>query len=202
MSHAWGEKSKRRWWEGQGQGMSCCSILVLLLLLALLDLVDVRIFSCLCVFGVPLFRAPNPEFRGHGSGHVWCGHVWWRAPILGRGLFRKVHLLEILEISEILASQERPQSVEKERIQQILENLESLRDSSDYLSEKDHYDYDPISVPQLGASQAMFIEKAFPSWSIIEWVFTWRHSMTLCDTQRHFATLPISGYAQSVINSS
>ena len=27
----------------------------------------------------PLFRAPNPEFRGHGSGHVWCGHVW-RAP--------------------------------------------------------------------------------------------------------------------------
>ena len=27
----------------------------------------------------PLFRAPNPDFRGHGSGHVWCGHVW-RAP--------------------------------------------------------------------------------------------------------------------------
>ena len=27
----------------------------------------------------PLLGAPNPEFRGHASGHVWCGHVW-RAP--------------------------------------------------------------------------------------------------------------------------
>ena len=24
----------------------------------------------------PLLRAPNPEFRGHGSGHVWCGYIW------------------------------------------------------------------------------------------------------------------------------
>ena len=24
----------------------------------------------------PLLGAPNLEFRGHGSGHVWCGHVW------------------------------------------------------------------------------------------------------------------------------
>ena len=24
----------------------------------------------------PLLGAPNPEFRGHASGHVWCGHVW------------------------------------------------------------------------------------------------------------------------------
>ena len=32
--------------------------------------------------GIPLFPLlvdPNPEFRGLGSGHVWCGHVW-RAP--------------------------------------------------------------------------------------------------------------------------
>ena len=29
----------------------------------------------------PLLGAPNLEFRGHGSGHVWCGHVW-RAPNL------------------------------------------------------------------------------------------------------------------------
>ena len=27
----------------------------------------------------PGLRGPNPEFRGHASGHVWCGHVW-RAP--------------------------------------------------------------------------------------------------------------------------
>ena len=27
----------------------------------------------------PLTGAPNPEFWGHVSGHVWCGHVW-RAP--------------------------------------------------------------------------------------------------------------------------
>ena len=27
----------------------------------------------------PLLGAPNLEFRGHASGHVWCGHVW-RAP--------------------------------------------------------------------------------------------------------------------------
>ena len=24
----------------------------------------------------PLLGAPNLEFRGHGSVHVWCGHVW------------------------------------------------------------------------------------------------------------------------------
>ena len=36
--------------------------------------------------GIPVFPffsrlgAPNPEFRGHGSGHVWCGHVWRTEP--------------------------------------------------------------------------------------------------------------------------
>ena len=32
----------------------------------------------------PLLGAPNPEFRGHGSGHIWRGHIWcghvWRGP--------------------------------------------------------------------------------------------------------------------------
>ena len=39
----------------------------------------------------PLFRAPNPEFRGHGSGHVWCGHVW-RAPMLALWLMHSISL--------------------------------------------------------------------------------------------------------------
>ena len=32
----------------------------------------------------PLFGAPNPEFRGHGYGHVWCGHVWRAPKCVGR----------------------------------------------------------------------------------------------------------------------
>ena len=33
------------------------------------------------LFFSPLLGVPNPEFRDHGSGHVWCGHVWC-APIM------------------------------------------------------------------------------------------------------------------------
>ena len=37
----------------------------------------------------PLFGAPNPEFRGHGSGHVWCGHVWHALTIVPGGVSKK-----------------------------------------------------------------------------------------------------------------
>ena len=45
-----------------------------------------RLFRVFCLFRLfrfsrvqirnSLLGAPNPEFRGHSSGHVWCGHVW------------------------------------------------------------------------------------------------------------------------------
>ena len=39
------------------------------------------------------FRVPNPEFRGHGSGYVWCGHVWRTPRFLAERIFRGLSFL-------------------------------------------------------------------------------------------------------------
>ena len=70
--------------------------------------------------------------------------VFWK-----RGLFRKIHFLEILENLEILEFLENPQTVEKkgdsDHFLEILENLEILeRDSS---SEKTPFVMTPFSGP-------------------------------------------------------
>ena len=79
-----------------------------------------------------------------------------------RGLFRKVHFLEILENLEILEILENPQTVEnKERIRhhflEILENLD-FRDSRDSSSEKTPFVMTPFSGPEKTflESQLMF----------------------------------------------
>ena len=64
---------------------------------------------------------------GSGKGVLWK-----------RGLFRKVHFLEILENLEILEILENPQTVEtKGESDHFLENLaRDFRDSGDFTSEK------------------------------------------------------------------
>ena len=67
----------------------------------------------------PTRRVRNPQISGSEKG------VFWK-----RGLFSKVHFLEILENLEILEFLENPQTVEKEgesdHFLEILENLEIL----------------------------------------------------------------------------
>ena len=72
--------------------------------------------------------------------------VFWK-----RGLFRKVHFLEILENLEILEILENPQTVENkgesDHFLEILENLEIFGDSRDSSSEKTSFVMTPFSGP-------------------------------------------------------
>ena len=88
-------------------------------------------FQPTCVFGYVAFlgafwwRPPTKEERGVGRGRHISGSeegVFWR-----RGLFSKVHFLEILENFEILEILENPQTVKnKGESDHFLEILEKI----------------------------------------------------------------------------
>ena len=83
-------------------------------------------------------KRSDPQKSGSEKG------VFWK-----RGLFRKIHFLEILENLEILEILENRHTVEnKGESHHFLEILENFRDSRDFSSVKTPFVITPFSGPE------------------------------------------------------